>query len=362
MLKLPVISMRRTLTALAAMTAWVLVSAAAGQKQELRIGGAAPAIDVESWLAGEAITPGDGGVYVVEFWETLTTAVGSEAGQRSVGRLNGFLTKYGGDGLAVAVVSGDTPDRVREFVSQAKVQGIRIAADRRNSTRRAWVDRTKAAKLPLAFIVGKGKVMYIGRSTDDGFDATLAKVVGRRYDPSLQEQAEPDLAAARRARKVKNWQLATKHYDKVIALDSAVFAEVALERFDMMLVDMGQREEAYAWARQALLAEIFRSDPGALRMLAVKIMTDPNIPADLRDLDLALAAARQSLEIEGPDDPEALSAVARAHYHRGELSEAIAIQTNAYFKARPDEKVAHKRLLDSYKDAASRAGAASSKR
>ncbi len=354
--------MRRAQVAVAALGAWVLAPGAAGQRQELQIGAPAPGLDVDSWVAGDAVSPGDGGLYVVAFWESFTAASGAEANQRQLGRLKELQTRHAPDGLAVAVVCGDPPDRLREFVTQAKVEGVRIAADRRNASRRAWVDKTKDAKLPLSFIVGKGKVMYFGSPFDDGFDGILAKVVGGRYDPALQEQAAPMLAAARRARTVKNWRLATKHYDDVIALDAAVFAEVALERLDMMLVDMAQYDEAYTWARETLAGEKFRNDAGALRMLAIRIMTDPKIPADHRDLDLALAAARQSLELEGPDDPEALSVVAKAHYHRGELSEAIRVQTAAWFRARPEEKAAYKRQLDGYKTAVERSGEASTGR
>ena len=37
------------------------------------------------------------------------------------------------------------------------------------------------------------------------------------------------------------------------------------------------------------------------------------------------------------------------HFHRGEYQEAIRLQTQAYFNARPVEKAAHKGLLDGYR-------------
>ena len=37
------------------------------------------------------------------------------------------------------------------------------------------------------------------------------------------------------------------------------------------------------------------------------------------------------------------------HFHRGEYSEAIRLQTQAYFNARPVEKAAHKGLLNGYR-------------
>ena len=132
-------------------------------------------------------------------------------------------------------------------------------------------------------------------------------------------------------------------------MNARVFAMTALERFEMLLVDMDEREQAYQYAREQLIDRMFASDSGALRMLAVKISEDPGLSADQRDLDVAALAAERSLELAGSRNPDALACAAGVHFHRGEYREAIDLQTQAYFNARPMEKAAHKGLLNGYR-------------
>ena len=49
---------------------------------------------------------------------------------------------------------------------------------------------------------------------------------------------------------------------KLVELDAMVFADVAIERFEMMIVDMGQTRDAYEYARTALLNGRSGLDPG----------------------------------------------------------------------------------------------------
>ncbi len=150
------------------------------------------------------------------------------------------------------------------------------------------------------------------------------------------------------------------HYDKVVALDGSVFADVALERFQMLVSsqDMNDSEAAYTYARDELLGKLFASDALALRDLASKIALDTKIEDDVRDLDLALEAAEKALTVSGRDDPESLATLALVNYHLGNIEEAVRLQTRAYFIARPKVKPAYKRVLVSYQDAMGRAGAA----
>jgi tetratricopeptide (TPR) repeat protein len=209
----------------------------------------------------------------------------------------------------------------------------------------------------MAFIVDRaGKIAFIGHPLDEAFDLTLASVLSGRYDPILQKQADPLLQSARRARQVRNWRMALRHYDEVIAMNPMVFAYVAIERFSMILLDMKDAPQAYDYASNDLIGDKFAKDAGALRMLAEEIATNPEIKPDHRDLDVAMTAAELSLNLEGRRDPEALSMAALVHFHRGEIDEAVELQTRAYFLARPDAKAGYKRVLAGYQDAASRAG------
>ena len=127
----------------------------------------------------------------------------------------------------------------------------------------------------------------------------------------------------------------------------------------MLLDDMDEREKAYRFAQQGLIADLFSNDPGALQMLAVKIATDPKFAADpdreLQDMDVALEAAEASLRVAGRDDPESLATLALVYYHLQDVQQAIDLQTQAYFIASPKHKPRYKRVLGSYQQGVDRA-------
>jgi len=271
--------------------------------------------------------------------------------------------QYGDQGLVVIGISDELEGVVRPFVDRmGDRMNYTVATDRRDATKRAWFKKAGLKGIPGAFIVDRtGKVAFIGNPIDpnDNFDAILARVMTGRYNPVLQRKAEPALTAARQARKIKNWRMAERYFNEVIAMDAQVFAEVALEKCEMLAVDMNQRDKAYEYARSDLIGDLFKNDPGALQMLAVRIVTDPRFvtdPArDPRVLDLALEAAEAAQRVAGRDDPESLSTLAMVHYYRDDIEQAIDLQTKAYFIASPKNKPRFKRVLSSYQQAVDRA-------
>lgn len=341
----------RLLHAMIGLLALALAGTATGQRHGLRVGDGPPGLSIESWIGGDEVTIGPDQAYVIMFWERMGE---SDSQARAYARLKDLANRYGPRGLVCVAVSDDDAQRLVQF-AQAQgsgVKGLTLAVDRRNTTRRAWLSRLDDE--PEVFIVGKGKILFIGMLSDDEFEPVLKKVLGGRYDPVLAARAEPVLKAARRARDFKNYRMAVKHYDEIVALDSMVFADVALERFEMMLVDMEEPREAYGYAKDTLIAERFANDAGALRMLATKISSDPKIPRDQRDFDIALAAVERALELDGSHDSGALAAVALVHFHKGDIDKAVEVQTRAYFAARPQDKAEQKRVLRRYQGAASR--------
>ena len=329
-----------------------LGTAAAGQGRDpLKIGDAAPGLSIDTWVEGAEISIEKGKTYVVMFWDSMTSS-GHTDGEtiKSMRRLRKLCELYGNKGLVVLVISPDDADRLGNLVkAQPQKLGFTIAADRRSATHRAWCKKAEIRYLPAGFIVGKGRIMHIGQPRDPDFINILVQVLTGRYDPILQEEAQPKLKQARRSRKQKNWRMATKWYDQVVTMDPRVFSMIALERFEMVLVDMDEYEPAYEYARETLIDRLFAADAAALRMLAVKISEDPALADDQRDLDVAALAAERSLELAGSRNPDALACAAAVHFHRGEYREAIRLQTQAYFNARPVEKAAHKGLLNGYR-------------
>ncbi|MEE8153466.1 MAG: redoxin domain-containing protein [Phycisphaerales bacterium] len=333
----------------------VLTTAAVGQRGKLSVGDAAPGLDIDTWVKGEETTIESGKVYVIEFWATWCAPC-----RKSIPHLTELQEQYEDAGLVIIGISDEEAGKVRPFVDKmGDRMNYIVATDRREATNRAWFRRAGLKGIPAAFVVDRGgKVVFIGSPLAAEFDSVLSRVMGGRYNPKLEKEAAPELQAARRARKVKNWRMAERHFNEVIKLDARVFAEIALEKFEMLLHDMDERDKAYRFAQQELIADLFSDDPGALQMLAVKIATDPKLAEDpdrdLQDMDVALAAAKASLRVAGRDDPESLATLAMVYYYRQDVQQAIDLQTQAYFIASPRHKPRYKRVLGSYQQAVDR--------
>jgi thiol-disulfide isomerase/thioredoxin len=329
--------------------------AATVSARDLAVGDAAPGLDIEEWLRGEETGFKKGQSYIVSFWATHCIPC-----RKSIARLSELQEEYAPKGLTVIGISYEEPDIVRMFVkTQGDRMGFTVAVDRRQSTKRAWVDAVGKDDVPVAFIIdGEGRVAYFGdpSPTADGpeFEAILAKVVRGRYDPKLEVVAAPMLKGARNARKRSTWRIALKQYDNVIELNPTVFADVAMERFEMLLVDMADAEQAYEYARKSMLDGHYSGDVEALRVLAETIATDPQIPRDKRDLDLALETAKAAMKAEGGTDPQSYATLALIHFHRGETADAIRHQKRAWMIAKPKAKPELRRVLKSYQAAADR--------
>jgi hypothetical protein len=74
---------------------------------------------------------------------------------------------------------------------------------------------------------------------------------------------------------------------------------------------------------------------------------------------VALEAAEGAARLRGPTDPNAMALLAKVHYHRGEVDEAIKLQKKAYFRAGPKQKEQFRRVLTAYQESAARGAAAS---
>lgn len=335
----------------------VVTGAALGQRRQLSVGDRAPGLDIETWVAGAEVTIKPGNVYLVLFFDSLSSIGNASRGNvRAFPSLAKLYVEYSNQGLVVVVISPESSDRLASFVKQQRdFLGFTVATDRRSATRRAWVDQAQVGQLPVGFIVGfEGRIMFIGHPADEEFAGVLEKVIRGRYDPALLEQAAPMLAAARRARTVKNWRMASRHFDEVIRLNGRVFAEVALERFEMMIVDMKDPAAAYRYAESELIGGFLRKDADALRLLAGKIALDPKIKKEDRDLDVAERAAARALKISGSDDPKSLATMALVNFHQGRIDAAIDLQAQAYFVAQPRRKSDYMRVLISYRSAVAR--------
>ena len=330
----------------------LLVTATAHGQRDLKIGDSAPGLDVEKWINGADISIEPGTVYMILFFGTEDSRSGV-----AVSAYSNIARMLAGSGLVVFGISSDDPDDVENFVTRRRDKvTFPVGVDRRNSTQRAWINAMdRIENLPATFVVDtRARIIYaseFGKADDEEFTDILGRIIDQRYNPRLEEEAGPTLNAAKQARDRRDWRMAERHYDKVIELDDRVFAEVALDKFEMLLVDMDDRERAYEYAK-TLVTERFNDDGGALGMLAEKIATDPDFTDEMRDLDFALNAAKLGRTRVNPmQEPLALSKIALVHFHRGEIEPALKNQRQAYFRAQPRYKAEMRRVLRDYQEA-----------
>lgn len=316
----------------------------------LEAGDAAPGLDIEEWLNGSETTLEEGNVYLIEFFTTKQRRI-----QQMVETLSDLQKELEHRGLIVLGISDEDAEDVRQFVTtQRNNLGFTVGVDRRGVTTREW--RDKAGKEgPALFIVDRNlRIAWIGTSDSEAGPEILRRVLRGRFDAKLEQEAKPLLEAAQRNRKIKNWREAKRYYDQVIELDHTVFADAAFERFKMMLVDMDDPDAAYSYLRETLIGEWYAKDHDALQDVAEMITLDPDIPAEHRDLDLALEAAEAMQPLADRRDWTPLETLALVHFHRGEYREAVRWQKRAWMMARPKYKADLRRRLSSYQEAAAR--------
>ena len=102
------------LSALVLVPLLLLTPAAEGQKRDdLGVGDAAPALDVDGWVDGEPVTIKPENVYVVMFWDSVTSSGHTDVDTvKSISRLRKLYELYGDRGLVVIVISPDDAERL----------------------------------------------------------------------------------------------------------------------------------------------------------------------------------------------------------------------------------------------------------
>lgn len=100
-------------------------------------------------------------------------------------------------------------------------------------------------------------------------------------------------------------------------------------RFLTQVRDFDDPLAAYAFGRQ-YMKEVW-NDPAPLNRLAFDIVAEDGIRT--RDLAFALEAARRAVEIEKGESAAMLDTLARVHFERGEIDEAIRVQQKAVEKS-----------------------------
>ena len=159
----------------ATLTAATLVAPRTAADDTLRVGHPAPALSIEHFVQGDAVSSLEPGtVYVIEFWATWCKPCIA-----AFPHLSDTQEKYADD-VVVIGVSDEKLDKVTKFLAKPGMTErarYRMATDPDTSMHKDWMSAAKQMGIPCTFIVDReGVIRYIGHPM--AMDSALARVVG----------------------------------------------------------------------------------------------------------------------------------------------------------------------------------------
>ena len=291
-----------SLTALGAATA-AQAGAELGQK-------AAPLTGIE-WIKGQPVDPArpDGKqVYVVEFWATWCGPC-----RRSIPHLTELQNKYKGRVTFVGI-SDEKPDVVRKFVQQwGEKMDYTVAADPGRKVYDAYMKAFGINGIPHAFVVDrKGRIVWHGHPLS-GLDEVLEKVLAGKWDI---EKARAEIERRDRAQRAMMQTLPL------------------LSRYFALAADKSKAAEARKLGEQILKQGA--PAPELLNQFAWQILTKDGLA--VRDVKLALRAAKMANDATGGQDAAILDTLALALFENGQKTEAVKVQSKAVRLAKTDPR------------------------
>ena len=308
----------------------------------LGVGKAPPALQIVKYVRGDAPDlVKDVGCVVVVFF-----TLGDAKNSTMLSTLNSLHKELAVKGLQVLLVAKDKPEDISKSFSKAEKNSmtISVGADDSEATWRLWVDAAKQEKVPLGFILSRGKIVWVGNPLDETLPMIVRKAVMGKYDPQLQKKAQPMLDAARKSLKVRNLNEAYKHFDEVIELDPAFFVDVVMERYKATLKNESDPKVPAEW----ILKMVKKcATVSAQNEIVNAMVLDPEI--EKRDLESAELIA-ESLAAKNPTIGLQAQAMIRAY--KKDWAQAIDLQTDAWMGATILDKPMAKQRLDEYRASA----------
>jgi thiol-disulfide isomerase/thioredoxin len=308
-------------------------TAKAESTAKLNVGDPAPALSVEKWVKGDAITGFEKGrVYVVEFWATWCGPC-----IRSMPHLSEIQKEFKDKGLTVVGVTsedtrGNTLESVEKMVSnKADKMGYTVAWDKGRDTNKAYMEAAGQAGIPCSFVVDqKGNIAYVGHPMT--LDYVLGKVVDNKWDyktgPEAAQAEYKKVADEKRAvtRKIEEDPKAALALMNEFDAKHPKLAFSPEEKFRLQ-VEAG---DAGANETGKKLVDSLVADKDAQRLNEFAwTLVDPEGDVKNPPLDAALKAAQEAARLTEEKDGAILDTLARVYWLKGEKGKAIEIQRKA---------------------------------
>lgn len=328
----------------------------------LKVGDAAPKIQVARWVQGDEVKTFEGDkVYIVEFWATWCGPCVA-----AIPHVNEIYKKYQDRGLVVIGqnVWEEEVKSVPGFVKKmADKMTYRVTLDDTSAGGKGamadgWLTAAGQNGIPCAFVVNKaGKIAYIGHPMELK-ESLLETLLG---EPSTKV---PDASAGTAddhstAPSAKANELAKRAESEILAgkLDAAEATiaelhEALTDKFQYVggLLDLkvliARKQPADAIQLAKILCEDFAKKPEVVATVAARLVLRPDANASLQTAAEQIATPISSREGDGRS--VALSTLARIAFQRGNKDRAVELQTQAVIHASPSEAAAAKAALVSY--------------
>jgi thiol-disulfide isomerase/thioredoxin len=315
-----------------------------GKDVELKVGNTITHFKASEWVKGPEVKRLDKSkVYVVDIWSSA-----AQGCKRSIPMMHELGDEFGHKGLEIVGFTVDDPKVAKAYMDERAAimtYPVGVMKDGGGGQAELWRKIARSGAIPVAAVVNRsGQVCFVGSPFDDKFMRVLKLALADRYDTDLMKQAEPIVAAARRAAKVRNFREASRLYEQVVDLNPRHFADVALENWRMIA---DQQMDAAA-AKEYIRAFIERLGTDTSSLVFVGEYLATNTEMRTRDLEAAGIVADKLRKV-APGDADALACIAATQAANGAFEDAADTQYDAWMAATPRTKAAFKRSLDLYR-------------
>jgi thiol-disulfide isomerase/thioredoxin len=326
----------------------------------LKIGDAAPKLQVAKWAQGEPVADfKPGTTYLVEFWATWCGPC-----RQSIPHLNEIHNRFKDKGLVV--IGQDCWEQhetlVAPFIEKmGEKMTYRVAIDDKEGNKKGkmaetWMAAAGQKGIPTAFLVDpKGKIAWIGHPMslqDEVLEQVMAGTwdiakASAEFDKIRKKDEEMQAFWTRFNKDVsnKNWDAAMTALDELEkTTPEPQRANLEITRFKVMVT---KKDFAAANKIARQFSDANKDNSLLQNELAWEIATNPNITE--RDLSLAELIATRANDAARGKDPGIMDTLARVYFMQGRKDEAISLQQKALDQADGDMKESLQKTLDAYK-------------